>query len=155
MLRHVGCTRQTNDLQAVIQHHLSTQCLPSSETEKHLPTKKGLLLNPPGNWIIIIIWILTESNHCGQPLNLSKTSDNTISPKHMALNIEVLNMVLFIAPLTNVGNAIRLPQDIANINVWNTPEISLMFLKTGMTTMITYLLMQIITNLVNAESPID
>ena len=76
-------------------------------------------------------------------------------PKTHALNVEVLNMVLFIAPLTNVGNAIRLPQDIANINVWNTPEISLMFLKTGITTMITYLLMQIIANLVNAESPID
>ena len=57
------------------------------------------------------------------------------------------------APLTNVGDVIGLPQNTTKIDAWNILRTSLMSSKIVMTTMITYLLMQIITNLANAESP--
>ena len=63
-------------------------------------------------------------------------------------------MLSFIAPPTNVGDVIRLPLDITKANARNIQEISLMFSKTMSITMITYLLMQITTYPVNAESPI-
>ena len=63
-------------------------------------------------------------------------------------------MLSFIAPLTSVGNVIGLPLDITNTNAQNIQKISLMFSKTVSIIMITYLLTQITTYLVNAESPI-
>ena len=63
-------------------------------------------------------------------------------------------MLSSIAPLTSVGNVIGLPLDITNTNARNIQRINLMFSKTGLIMMITYLLMQITTYLVNAESPI-
>ena len=64
-------------------------------------------------------------------------------------------MLSFIALLTNVGNAIGLPLDITKADAWNIQEICLMFSKTMSITMIIYLLTQITTYPVNAESPIN
>ena len=60
-------------------------------------------------------------------------------------------MLSFIAPLINVSDVIRLPLDITKIDAWNILRTSLMSLKTMMTMMITYLLMQITIYLENAD----
>ena len=69
-----------------------------------------------------------------------------------ASNAKVPNTLSFIAPLTNVGDAIGKPQDITNANARNIRRTSLMFSKTVLITTITYLLTQTITYQENAES---
>ena len=72
-----------------------------------------------------------------------------------ALSAGVLSILSFIAPLTNVGDVTGLPQDTTKIDARNIPRTSLMSSKLMMTTMITYLLMQITTYPENADSSIN
>ena len=77
------------------------------------------------------------------------------SPETHASNVTALTMLSFIALLTNVGVVIGLPLDITKADAQNIQGISLMFSKIMLITMITYLLMQITTYQVNAESSTD
>ena len=86
-----------------------------------------------------------------QPL---RNDDPLPSLETHASSVAAPNTLSSTAPLTNIGNVIRLPLDITNTNAWNIQRINLMFLKTTLIMMIIYLLMQITTYLVNAESPI-
>ena len=76
-------------------------------------------------------------------------------PKTCVSNAVAPNTLSSITPLTNAGDVIGLPQGITNITVCNTQRTCLMSLRMEITTMITYLLMQTITNLENAESSIN
>ena len=78
--------------------------------------------------------------------------DPPLSLETHASSAEVPNTLSSTAPPTNVGDAIRKPQDITNTNAQNIRRTSLMFSKTVLTTTITYLLTQIITYPENAES---
>ena len=80
--------------------------------------------------------------------------DPPLSLETHVSSAEAPNTLSSTAPLTNVGNVIGLPLDITNTNAQNIQRTSLMFSKTTSIMTITYLLMQITTYLVNAESPI-
>ena len=73
-------------------------------------------------------------------------------PETHALSAEAPNMLSSTVPLTSVGDVIGPPLDTTKIDAWNIPRTSLMSSRILMTTMITYLLMQIIICLVNAKS---